>query len=114
MATMDEHVAQLLANTQLAQDAPRKQAEIDLINLRPNPEFPLALLRIGHSNARSVEIRQSALTVLRKFIEENWSPEGGDGPHIPISDPTKETLRQAILEVVLSSEDERKVKVAAR
>lgn len=113
-STMEDHVAQLLANTQLPQEAPRTQAESDLISLRTNADFPLALVRIGHNTTLPVEIRQSALTVVRKFIEENWSPEGGDGPHIPIPDPTKATLRHAILELVLSPEDQRKVKVAAR
>lgn len=114
MATMDDHVVQQLANTQLAQETPRKQAELELLNLRTNPEFPLALLRIGSHIKVPVQVRQSALSVLRKFVEENWSPEGGDGPHIPIPDVSKDTIRQGILELVLGPEDERKVKVAAR
>ncbi|KAM7215961.1 armadillo-type protein [Rhypophila decipiens] len=113
MATMDDHVAQLLANTQLNEEAPRQQAEIDLKNLRTNPEYPLALLRIGSHTAVGVNIRQAALTTLRKVVEENWSPEGGDGPHIPITDVAKEALRQGILELVLGPEPERKLKVAA-
>ncbi len=109
-----EHLAQLLANTQLTQETPRKLAEIDLIHARSNPEFPLALVRIGSHVAAPVEIRQAALTTVRKFIEDNWSPEGSDGPHIPIPDTTKEQIRESILQLVLNTEDERKVKVAAR
>ncbi|KAK3319039.1 armadillo-type protein [Apodospora peruviana] len=110
---MEEHVVQLLANTQQVQEGPRKQAELDLSQLRPNPDFPQTLARIGAHQSAPVEIRQSALTYLRKFVEENWSTEGADGPHIPIPDPVKDQLRHAMLEIVLSEEDQRKVKVAA-
>jgi hypothetical protein len=111
---MDAQLTQLLADTQLAQEGTRKQAELELLHAKTNPDFPLALGRIGGNRALPVEIRQSALTTLRKFIEENWSPEGSDGAHIPIVPETKNQLRQGILQLVLDSEDERKVKVAAR
>lgn len=111
---MDEHLAQLLANTQDKHEGPRKQAELDLLHAQTNPEFPLSLARIGAHTAAPIEIRQSALTYLRKFIERNWAPEGDGELHIPIPDPTKDQLRNVILELVLSPEDERKVKVAAR
>jgi hypothetical protein len=111
---MDEHLAQLLANTQDKNEGPRKQAELDLMHLQRNPEFPLSLSRIGAHTGAPIEIRQSALTYLRKFIEKNWAPDdAGSGPQIPIPDETKDYLRNAILELVLSPEDERKVKVAA-
>ncbi|KAK3389378.1 armadillo-type protein [Podospora didyma] len=111
---MEEHLVQLLANTQLSQEGPRKQAELDLTNARTSPDFPLTLARIGSHASLPVEIRQAALTNLRQFIEENWSPEGGDGPHIPIPDPVKDQLRHVVLELVLSQgEEQRKVKLAA-
>lgn len=112
----DQHLAGLLHNTTLAAEGPRKQAELDLIHASKNPEYPAALLRIGANETvqAPVELRQSALTVLRKFIEKNWSPEGDDGPYIPIPDHVKDQLRVAALNLVLSPEDERKVKVAAR
>ncbi|KAK0715505.1 armadillo-type protein [Lasiosphaeris hirsuta] len=110
---MEEHLVRLLANTQLPQEGPRKQAELDLVHARTNADFPLALASIGRTQTYPIEIRQAALSCLRKFIEENWSPEGGDGPHIPIPDPVKDQLRGVLLELVLSSEEERKVKLAA-
>jgi hypothetical protein len=111
---MEEHLVQLLANSQLTAEGTRKQAELDLIQAKTNPEFPLTLARIGvHTNA-PIEIRQAALSYLRKFIEENWTPEGSDGQHIPIPDSTKDQLRPMMLELVLSPEDERKVKTSAR
>lgn len=110
---MDEQLVRLLASTQLPQEGPRKQAEIDLIRAKTNPDFPLSLARIGSHPQATVEIRQSALTYLRKFVEENWSPEQTDGIPIPIADPVKDQLRQAVLQLVLNDENERKVKVAA-
>lgn len=110
---MDEQLVRLLASTQLPQEGPRKQAEIDLIRAKTNPDFPLSLARIGSHPQATVEIRQSALTYLRKFVEENWSPEHTDGIPIPIADPVKDQLRQAVLQLVLNDENERKVKVAA-
>lgn len=109
---MDEHLAQLLANTHDKNDGPRKQAEVDLLHAQQNPEYPLSLARIGAHTGAPVHIRQSALTTLRKFIEKKWAPD--DGVSVPVDEPTKEYLRNAILELVLSPEDERKVKVAAR
>ncbi|KAL2153664.1 hypothetical protein VTH82DRAFT_4819 [Thermothelomyces myriococcoides] len=111
---MDEHLAQLLANTQDKNEGPRKQAELDLLHAQRNPEFPLSLARIGVHTGAPVQIRQSALTYLRKFIEKNWAPDdAASGPQIPIEESTKDYLRNVILELVLSPEDERKVKVAA-
>lgn len=111
---MDEHLAQLLANTQDKHEGPRKQAELDLLRAQSNPEFPLSLARIGVHTAAPTEIRQAALTYLRKYIEKNWGPDENGEPQFPIPDATKEQLRNVILELVLSPEDERKVKVAAR
>ncbi|KAH6634823.1 armadillo-type protein [Chaetomium sp. MPI-SDFR-AT-0129] len=108
---MDEHLAQLLANTHDKNDGPRKQAELDLLHAQQNPEYPLSLARIGAHTGAPVHIRQSALTTLRKFVEKKWAPD--DGESVPVDDSTKEYLRNAILELVLSPEDERKVKVAA-
>lgn len=107
---------QLLANTQLAAEGPRKQAEIELKHAQTNPIFPLSLANIAAHTSISTDIRQSALSVLRNFIEHNWSPEGddGEGPRIPIPDSTKDQLRPKLLDLALSNEDERKVKAAVR
>ncbi|KAK5661171.1 hypothetical protein OQA88_11062 [Cercophora sp. LCS_1] len=111
---MDQQLAQILINTQLAAEGPRKQAELDLIRAKTNPDYPLALQRIGASVGSPVELRQSALSALRKHIEQNWSPDGSDhGPYVPIPDDVKEQIRKSALDLVLSDEDERKVKLAA-
>jgi hypothetical protein len=111
--TMDDHLAELLADTQRSDETIRKRAELNLGQAKTNAEFPLALGRIGGNAKFPVEIRQAALTTLRKFTEEHWSPEGDDGREITISPETKAQLRQGILQLVLDTEDQRKVKVAA-
>lgn len=111
---MEEHLVQLLANTQLSAAGPRRQAELDLNQAKQNPEYPLALARIGaHTNAPT-EIRQSALSTLRKFVEDNWSSDDYEQQRFSIADLTKDQLRSMMLELVLNTEVERKVKTAAR
>lgn len=113
---MEDQLVQLLANTQLAAENPRKQAELDLKHAELNPVFPVSLANIAAHTSISTEIRQSALTVLRRFIEHNWSQDSddSDGPRIPISDTTKDQLRPKLLDLALSNEDDRKVKASAR
>lgn len=112
---MEQHLATLLVNTQSKDEGPRKKAELDLVKAQTNPEFPLALIRISRAQDATVELRQSAWTYLRKFVENNWAPDNETGalPQIPIPDSTKEQIRNAALEQVLGAEGQRKVKVAA-
>ncbi|KAJ9138132.1 Importin subunit beta-5 [Pleurostoma richardsiae] len=109
---MEDQLVQLLANTQLPAEGPRKQAELELRHAQSNPAFPLSLANVAAHTSIASEIRQSALSVLRGFIEHNWSPEGDDdkGPRFPIPDATKDQLRSKLLELALSNEDDRKIK----
>ena len=111
---MEDQLVQVLANTQLAAEAPRKQAELDLKQARLNPAYPLSLANIGKHASISIEIRQAALSALRLFIENNWSGENDEGNVIPISDAAKEQIRPILLELALSADQERKIKTAAR
>ncbi|KAL7911612.1 armadillo-type protein [Trichoderma velutinum] len=111
---MEDQLAQLLANTQLPEQAPRQAAEIEIRRAETNPAFPISLARIGAHSSIDTSIRQSALSTLRLFIEKHWAVEElDDEPHIPISDEARELLKQTLLEVALSPEDDRKVKIAA-
>ncbi|KAK4640644.1 hypothetical protein QC761_600800 [Podospora bellae-mahoneyi] len=113
---MDAHLVRVLVDTQKPQEAPRKQAELELQHAQRNPDFPLALTRIGLSQQLAVGIRQASLSALRRFVEKNWQPEGNDPDHVPISDETKEYLKTTILNLAIAPEDEqdeRKVKVSA-
>lgn len=120
---MEDQLAQLLANTQLAQDEPRARAELELKHAQTNPAFPILLANIAAHNSFSTEIRQAALLYLRRFIEHNWSEEGvnwneddedNEGPQIAIPDSTKDQLRHKLLDLALSDESDRKVKAAVR
>lgn len=111
---MEEHLVQLLAATQSSNDNDRRQAELNLNQAKTNPDFPLALARIGGHASLPIEVRQSALSGLRMFVETNWNPDEPEEPVIPISEQTKEHLRAMLLELVLSPEDQRKIKTAAR
>ena len=113
---MEDQLAQLLANTQLPAEEPRKRAELDLKHAQTNPAFPIALANIAGHNSVSTDIRQAALAYLRRFIEHNWSEEGddGEGPLVPIPDSTKDQLRLKLLELALSDEPDRKVKSSVR
>ncbi|KAK8106025.1 importin-beta domain-containing protein [Apiospora kogelbergensis] len=108
---MEDQLVQVLANTQLAAEGPRKQAELDLKQAQTNPAYPLSLVNIASHTSISVEIRQQAISTLRLFTERNWSGESDDGHVIPISDAAKDQIRPILLELALNSE--RKIKAAA-
>ena len=117
MAAIVEALVQLLANTQRPEEAPRKKAEADLKQAQTNPDYPKALAAIA-SGPYPTQIRQSALTVLRSFIDHNWSEDvdedEDDGPRIPIDDATKVELRNQLLELATRDEDDRRVKASVR
>lgn len=106
---------QLLANIQLPDQGPRQQAEIELNRARTNPAFPVSLAKIASHASVSTGVRQAALTSLRQFIEGNWAiGDQDDEPIIPIDDDTRAILRQSLLDLALSQEEDRKVKISAR
>ncbi|KAI2618750.1 ARM repeat-containing protein [Hypoxylon sp. NC1633] len=109
---MEDQLVQVLSNTQLAAEGPRKQAELDLKHAGRNPAFPLSLINIARHSPISSDVRQSALFALRSFIERNWSDETYDGPTVPIADSVKDQIRPLVLDIALNSED-RKIKAAA-
>ena len=61
----------------------------------------------------SPQIRQSALLLLRTFVERNWSGESDDGPAVQIDEQVKEALRVQMLELATSGDADRKIKSAA-
>jgi hypothetical protein len=115
-ATMEDQLLQLLADTHLPAEGPRKQAELHLQAAQSNPAFPSSLSAIASHSSVSPEIRQSALLVLRKFVERNWAAvdEEGVRADVQIEDSTKETLRVQLLELATSNDADRKIKSAAR
>ena len=112
--TMEDQLLQLLADTQLPAEGPRKQAELHLRQAESNPAFPGSLTAIATHASISTEIRQSALLILRRFVEDNWSGENDEGQSIHIADVTKEELRVQLLGLAISNDADRKIKSAAR
>lgn len=112
---MEDQLVQVLANTQKADRASRQQAELELKNAQADPRFATYLANIASHTSVDTNIRQSALTNLRLFIEKNWAidPHSGE-PQVPIADDTRETIRQSLLDLCLSDENDRKVKISAR
>ncbi|CAK7564867.1 MAG: hypothetical protein SEPTF4163_002770 [Sporothrix epigloea] len=118
---MDE-IVRLLSNTQLPDEEPRKRAELELKSAQTNPAFPGTLTAVAATSTYPTQIRQSALTVLRQFIQRNWTSDGtgdddGDDddddvgrPRIPISDTVKQQLRIQLLELATRDENDRLVK----
>ncbi|KAK8118879.1 importin-beta domain-containing protein [Apiospora kogelbergensis] len=98
---MEDQLVQVLANTQLAAEGPRKQAELDLKQAQTNPAYPLSLVNIAsHTHIYSAPVHREKL---------EW--ESDDGHVIPISDAAKDQIRPILLELALNSE--RKIKAAA-
>ncbi|KAM4054564.1 importin subunit beta-5 [Hirsutella rhossiliensis] len=111
---MEDQLVQLLANTQLPDQGPRQQAEIELKRARSNPAFPVSLANIASHASVATAVRQSALSTLRLFIEQNWANDDpGHEPSIPISDEARILLKQSLLDLALGHEEDRKVKIAA-
>lgn len=114
-ASMEDQLLQMLADTQLPAEGPRKQAELNLKQqAATNPAYSTSLAKIASHTSVSPEIRQSALLLLRTFVEKNWSGESDEGPVVQIDEQTKGVLRQQLLELATSGNADRKIKSAAR
>ncbi|PNS18454.1 Importin subunit beta-5 [Sphaceloma murrayae] len=111
---MEQELAHLLAETQSAQETPRKQAELRLKQLYSHEQFPISLITVATSTSLPVGIRQSALLVLKKFVDAGWSPNLDDfAGQILVNDANKAVLRQSLFEIATSDHEERKIKSAA-
>jgi hypothetical protein len=96
--------------------AKRRQAEIDLKRARTNPVFPTALVNIASHAQVDLPIRQMAMTTLHKFISQNWGQDedhDGDGL-VDIPDATRTALRASLLELALSTDENKKIKSVTR
>lgn len=112
---MEDQLIQVLSNTQHRDQGPRQQAELDLKHATDNPAFPTALANIASHTSVETNIRQGALTTLRQFIQRNWAPDQfDDTPAIPIADDVRTSLKQTLLALATSTEEDRKTKISAR
>jgi hypothetical protein len=111
---MEQELLQVLADTQSPAADTRKTAELRLLHLYSSDTFPLSLATIASHEPVPVNLRQSALSVLRAFIAAAWSPSLDEFKgQVLVSDANKATLRRTLLELATVTETERKVKASA-
>lgn len=114
-ATTEDQLLQLISDTHSSAEGPRKQAELHLAQAQHNPAFPVSLAAIASHASVSPEIRQSALLLLRSWVERFWN-EADPGEHgiVLLDDESKQRLRGSMLELATSGDAERRLRGAAR
>lgn len=112
---MEQELLSLLADTQSPTTSTRQAAELRLKQLYSNESFPISLTAIASHESVPVNLRQSALSVLRTFIAASWSPSLDEFKgQILVNDANKAQIRRTLLELATTVETpERKVKASA-
>ncbi|PKX99415.1 putative importin beta-5 subunit [Aspergillus novofumigatus IBT 16806] len=112
---MEQQLLTLLADTQSPAADTRKAAELQLLRLYSNEQFPLSLAAIASHDSVPTNLRQSSLSVLRTFITAAWSPNLDEFKgQVLINDTNKAQLRRILLELATTADvQERKVKSSA-
>ncbi|KAL9014129.1 MAG: hypothetical protein Q9173_001220 [Seirophora scorigena] len=107
---MEQQVLQLLAATLEPAPETRTNAERHLEQLYTNDAFPICLISIASHNSVEPPLRQAALLVLKTFVLRTWSQSLEEfQPGVTISDATKDQVRQSLLALATSGDQERKV-----
>ena len=96
-----------LAATLASDAAVRNDAERHLADLSTNEAFSISLISIASHTSVPKELRQSALFSLKRLVVKTWSPsiEEYDGTS-SITDPVKEQVRQSLLSLATSGDNE--------
>ncbi|KAI0175843.1 ARM repeat-containing protein [Hypoxylon sp. FL1284] len=110
---MEDQLVQVLANTQLPAEGPRKQAELDLKRAATNPAYPISLANVACHASVDPAVRLAALSSLRIFIEKNWTADGDQVPAAPVDPQVKEQVRPLLLDLALNTVDKWTIKSAA-
>lgn len=111
---MEQQILTLLGETQLPAEAPRQHAERQLEQLYTNEAFPISLASIASEDSVPLNLRQSALLVLKTFVLKGWSPTLDEfSGQVLINDVNKEQLRKQLLDIATSGLNDRKIKGAA-
>ncbi|PWW77744.1 ARM repeat-containing protein [Tuber magnatum] len=108
---MEQEILRLLGETLSSQEGPRRNAETQITNLYGNDALPLALVQIASTTHLNITVRQSALLVLKRYVQHCWSDgfEEFTGPLA--SDGIKDRLRDPLLGLV--TDEQRKIRFAA-
>lgn len=112
---MEQELVRLLADTQASAETPRKAAEVQLRQLYTNDGLAPALISIGAQDQVGIQIRQSALLYLKRYIQESWSPALDEfkGTLCIQNDEQRAKVRHLLLELSTTAGLDRKVKGAA-
>lgn len=112
---MEQQLLPLLADTQSPVADTRTAAELQLLRLYHNDSFPLSLAAIASHDSVPINLRQSALSVLRSFIVSAWSPLLDEfRGQILINDANKAYIRRVLLDLSTTADiPEPKVKSSA-
>ncbi|KAF2723901.1 ARM repeat-containing protein [Polychaeton citri CBS 116435] len=111
---MKEELVRLLSDTQSPAESTRRNAEWQLKQQYGNPDFPLGLCSVGTHSDVSTDIRQAALLYLKIWVLACWSPQFDEFDGLYFADEgRKAQVRQSLLDLALSGNDERKIKSAA-
>lgn len=116
---MEQEVLHLLEATTSTQEGTRKSAELTLLHLYTNADFPFALLSISKHTDVASYLRQAALLSLNRHVQATWSPKFDDDfkGTVVLTDEGKAGVRAQVLSICISDDvavsDDRKVKNAA-
>lgn len=111
---MEQELLSLLADTQSPKADTRRAAESQLERLYAHDSFAGSLTAIASHEQVPVNLRQSALSVLRTFIAAAWSSTLDEFKgQILINDANKAVVREGLLLLATHDTLERKVKNSA-
>lgn len=107
---MEQQVLELLAATLESAPETRTNAERHLEQLYTNDAFPISLISIASHGSVELPLRQAALLVLKTFVLRTWSPSLDEYQGAATtSDATKDQVRQSLLALATSGDQEHKV-----
>lgn len=114
---MEDRVVALLHASLSNQQAPRAQAEHQLQSLWNDADYAPSLVSIAQHDSVPQEIRQAALTTLKKFIVTYWGDhfdeyKGQPGETL-IPEHVKARIREPLLALATSEHQDRRVKSLA-
>lgn len=111
---MEHQVLNLLEATLDASGPIRNDAERHLEQLYTNETFPVSLLSIASHESVKLVSRQAALLYLKKLVLKTWSPSIEEYEALePMSDAVKDRVRQSVLAIATSNDEERRIIAAA-
>jgi hypothetical protein len=104
---MEQQVLQLLEATIRPDTAVIKAGYHGLLELYPQPDFPLALLTIATHNDIESGLRKAALTALKNYVSTTWSPQFDDTftGNTYLNDEAKARVRDQVFAICTATGD---------